>query len=438
MKQYVTSILLKFALMVFVGMSFTKIISAPMDESNSFPLQNTSHDSCEDAVELECDDTLLNAEFPLPDFKINQLYETCFGDIPDSTFREYWIAIDIPVGSIYYIDAYGVNVGIEVYSGTCDDLQLVKCESSEGENTYTAISPLGTGGYYIRLIASRLPGDDDLQLVLNCQSVGPSCVASIDAVVIDSCVNNEGKVGITVQGTITPAPLMPEVYVEIMTDTDFKILDAFCEGESFEVSTEIEGEEIIHLLIFSGNSEGGCGDTRLGIPLPVSPCLGVEFTLFKGLVSWGSNCSSRIADMKLYDRETEELIQTFSGTLVEGTGELNFEVPVGNYDIYLTLPGNLTKKYIDVEVTQNSGIFYYGTLIPGDVNGDNKINSADWYLLNNYFFMTISPDSPVNYLDFNCDGTINIIDFSILSKHIGYQGDNPPDIGNKLEHTKGE
>jgi hypothetical protein len=54
--------------------------------------------------------------------------------------------------------------------------------------------------------------------------------------------------------------------------------------------------------------------------------------------------------------------------------------------------------------------------IPGDVNGDGSVNILDYTLLSNAFG-TSNPDA-----DFNSDGIVNILDFQILSNNFGRVG----------------
>lgn len=89
----------------------------------------------------------------------------------------------------------------------------------------------------------------------------------------------------------------------------------------------------------------------------------------------------------------------------------------GNYTIDAfasPVPGeaNTTNNYM------NGGTVCVG--IPGDVNGDGRVNILDYILVSNAFLSTFAPPSSSNWnpnADINGDNVVNILDAIILSNH---------------------
>ncbi len=63
------------------------------------------------------------------------------------------------------------------------------------------------------------------------------------------------------------------------------------------------------------------------------------------------------------------------------------------------------------------------TLISGDLNDDNVINSADYAIVQGALGKTKTSSGWNENIDFNLDGVINIFDLAIVSKNIGKTGE---------------
>lgn len=89
----------------------------------------------------------------------------------------------------------------------------------------------------------------------------------------------------------------------------------------------------------------------------------------------------------------------------------------GQAQLALAVPFNMSPS----ETKLNSGSAV--TLISGDLNDDNTINSADLGIIKNAMGSNQSSANWNENADFNKDSVINIIDYSILYKNFGKVGD---------------
>lgn len=424
MKQNLPYVMrIEFLVLISISLFFLK--SQPLFSQISDSYSTTSFNTCNGAIVMNCENNF--SAIPLaPSLPgVNSFIETCLGEISNNGFSEQWVSVNFSGAPVYYIDAYGANVGMEIYTGTCGNLQLEKCEPATGEDTFIAFFPPVNDHYFLRIMSNNLNDEnDDIEVFVNCYFPGPACTTTIENIELASCVNEDGKITGTIQGSVTPIPNQSNVYVEVVTNEDFYSFTATCHDQSFSVPIEVQGAEITSLMVFVGDSENGCFDARSNVLLPTVSC-DANVTTFKGSVNWDSNCNKREAQLKLYTTGTNAWVQSYSGVVTK-MGKIDFEsLPLGEYDIYLTIKGFLTKKFNQVTISETEEIFDYGPLIQGDVNGDNKINIDDCTILSSYFFTNIPLDSNMKHMDQNCDGFINLIDFSLLNRSINLLGDTP-------------
>ena len=94
------------------------------------------------------------------------------------------------------------------------------------------------------------------------------------------------------------------------------------------------------------------------------------------------------------------------------------DVPPGNYDIFVKTRASLRGGISNCALHSGSNTLDFGTLLVGDLNGDNKVNSIDYSIM-------VSDWDPVNNprSDFNGDGVVNSIDYSLLVSNYNLVGD---------------
>lgn len=94
----------------------------------------------------------------------------------------------------------------------------------------------------------------------------------------------------------------------------------------------------------------------------------------------------------------------------------------GTYDLYLTGPAHLKKKFADINIdpSQTVSLDLTSTPLPGgDANLDNQVDLQDVNLLIQGY------QNPTNTFnaDFNLDGQVDSADVTILSWHYMQRGD---------------
>ena len=99
-------------------------------------------------------------------------------------------------------------------------------------------------------------------------------------------------------------------------------------------------------------------------------------------------------------------------------------LPLGEYDLCFKACGFLNKK-VHVNLTDDSlGITV--TLIPGDINGDNRVDVLDFGLMVNDYGSVKGDPNYDPCADFNNDGAIDVLDFGDLVNNYGEVGDACP------------
>ncbi len=155
-------------------------------------------------------------------------------------------------------------------------------------------------------------------------------------------------------------------------------------------------------------------------------CIGVPIpSEVEGSVDWDSDCGDRDVEITIYTPGTNNLIATYS-SLLSSVGSFDIEeIEIGNFDIYLKVEGFLATSIASVEFTPGLNNLDFGSIQPGDLNGDNGVNIIDVSVVNGAFGSSVG-DGNFNHLaDMNCDGGVNIIDVSILNGGFGMTGAHP-------------
>ena len=145
-----------------------------------------------------------------------------------------------------------------------------------------------------------------------------------------------------------------------------------------------------------------------------------------GSVDWNTNCSNRDFTIDFYTPGTSVLLYSFE-TTIDSNGDFNLGngIEEGNYNIYAKIDGSLAKAFINTALFPGDNTLSLGTFIFGDLNNNNTINLSD-LSLQNVSFGAAEGESNYNYLaDLNCDGSVTVVDISILISGFGLSGGQP-------------
>ena len=151
----------------------------------------------------------------------------------------------------------------------------------------------------------------------------------------------------------------------------------------------------------------------------------VSGALVEGSVTWNSSCDDRVAVLDLYQPGTDILAYQYN-VMINSAGHFQIDnVPLGTYDVFLTVNGFLTKTIGSHTITGNTELDFL-MIYPGDMNANNAVSLEDLSFINPSFAKT-EGDPEFNFLaDLNCDGGVNILDISLLGISFGLEGDTPP------------
>ena len=298
---------------------------------------------------------------------------------------EYWLSISLSGSNIYYLDGYGVNAGMEIYTGSCGSLVMVDCESATGDDSFIGFLPPVSDHYYVRLLGYNLPGRDYFEVLLNYGFPGPACAISIDHVEVGTCVSDSGTVSMFMSGSVNPVPSIPIFYAEVVTDMGYYAFSGESVDGLWEAAFEVSGSLVYYVAVFGGNSETGCSDSRAGTALPTILCDSLSTSSYTGSVDWLENCGRRNGEMKLYQTGTDIFLQSYL-VIVGSNGLFGFEnPPPGNYDIILKVDGYLSKGFSNIEIPLAGNLLECGSLSHGDLNGDGVVDIIDLSLILSLF-----------------------------------------------------
>src|SRR5690606_33713355 len=80
----------------------------------------------------------------------------------------------------------------------------------------------------------------------------------------------------------------------------------------------------------------------------------VSGSLVEGSVTWNSACDDRIAVLDLYQPDTDILAYQYN-VMINSAGHFQIDnVPLGTYDVFLTVNGFLTKTIGSHTITENT------------------------------------------------------------------------------------
>lgn len=354
---------------------------------------------------------------------------SCLSANPELDLREFWFKVNFTSSVIYFIDGNGVNLGLEVYTGTCKNLTLVSCHSASLNNTYLSFYYPTDSVYYVRALGYDYNGGSSFQMLLHCFSPEPpTCTLTIDHIAVAPCTDSLGNIEIEIGGSAIGNESLDFVGCEIQTDENLYFFDGVREDSTWTLQCEIQGSEIEYIYAFFGSSANLCTDAiDNSIELPTTMCSAGETGNLMGTIIWNASCAPRLGKVSFYQPGTANLLARYD-VLVGSNGHFEIDDPItGLFDILVKVDGYLAKGFTDVEVSDvEFNLLECGLLRGGDVSNDNFVSLVDLSIINTWFNQTMPYNSPFKYIDLNCDGIVNIAELSIINYSYGMEGDTVP------------
>jgi hypothetical protein len=148
-----------------------------------------------------------------------------------------------------------------------------------------------------------------------------------------------------------------------------------------------------------------------------------------GTVDWNQDCGNRNGTIKFYQPGTAILVEQYNIT-VDQNGDFSTPasgVTPGNYDVFVKVEGYLQKGFDNVSIGSGSNNLVVGSIIGGDLNGDNAVTAADGTVASDAFLSTTADPNFNPIADYNCDGAITAADVTVISASFLMTGDEPND-----------
>jgi photosystem II stability/assembly factor-like uncharacterized protein len=188
---------------------------------------------------------------------------------------------------------------------------------------------------------------------------------------------------------------------------------------------------------------------RLGNALPNVPCTGIRANATTGYVSvstygrgiWrlalpttnaavsgtvtlsGISATAQAQTLTFTFRPARGAPFTRTANILPDGRFMLSDIPPNTYDLAIKGAKWLQKVVTGLSVKGQTVSGVTATLLPGDINNDNKVSLADLGLLADAFDTTpADPDWNAN-ADLNCDGKVDIIDLGLLTDSYGKNGD---------------
>lgn len=352
---------------------------------------------------------------------------SCLQENPNLELREFWFAIDLNDALSYFLDGYGVNLGFEVYSGSCKNLELVSCQPATGNNTYISFYAPAQNQYFVRALGYDYNGGSNFQMALNCFNPQPVCDLSIDQIQIAQCVDANGMVDLDLSGIAHGNSWLDFVTCEILTDDGLFFFDGTREDTTWHVAGEISGTEVIYINVVCGNSENYCSDFLYDVALPLYECDTPGSGNLVGTFIWDANCTPRAGKVSFYQPGTTQLLARYD-VIIQNNGHFLIVDPIeGEFDMLVKVRGCLAKGFQDVEISDDQTNYLNGGVLRrGEVSDDSFVNVVDISVVNNWFNKALPADNPLAHIDLNCDGIVNVVEISVINSVFGMVGDVVP------------
>lgn len=407
--------------------SFRKIAIIVFSLFSLFPpdafAQGAENKSCEDAIELSESVTYYTGDFNDGNLVQPANIPACMFTTQDYPIREFWYKFTTDGISNYYFYCESIIGAMEIYSGDCRTHSLVGCYPSYQSSAYAELMAPPAGTYYLRLVGTVLPVLNNYILDYNSVDPTPSCIVSIDNYSIYPCVDDNGFINLAISGSLDNWDPLINPFVEVETDLGSYFTFDVQSGSTWTANIQVKGTMIENIVVAYGNSSNYCNAVVSNIPLPTEPCNSAPAS-FTGTFPWNANCYERHGHVSFYQPGTANLIAVYNIS-VQGAGQFVINYPVlGTFDVIVKLDGYLPKGYTDITIQNAANLLDCGTFIAGELNGDSYINILDASILS--FWFSKSTDPAFSHVDFNCDGVINIMEFSVFGSVYGLGGDIAP------------
>lgn len=122
-------------------------------------------------------------------------------------------------------------------------------------------------------------------------------------------------------------------------------------------------------------------------------------------------------------RDNDNILET-TKIFVDPSGNFTFPTTVANGTYSAKIKGSTwLAKVLPIVVTNGGATLASTTLINGDVNGNNLINTDDYLDLSGAFDTTVGDAGYIEGADLDCNGIINTDDYLILSANFDQVGD---------------
>lgn len=144
-----------------------------------------------------------------------------------------------------------------------------------------------------------------------------------------------------------------------------------------------------------------------------------------GTIAVPTLCAGRTIELFVYDAGTNVLEFNNTATLDGSGGFVITGISPGTYDLYVKTDGYLQKVSSSVALSSGSNPVSFGTLLAGDIDGDNDVDINDFTLFSAAFLSSTGDNNFNPAADFDCNGQIDINDFSLLSPQFNTLGDQP-------------
>ena len=166
--------------------------------------------------------------------------------------------------------------------------------------------------------------------------------------------------------------------------------------------------------------DDGDVDTENDMVTSDCACVGESISAsLTGAADWNSQCSPRDMTIAFYETGTSTLVELYNLT-IDGDGTFSIpSVPMGTLDVFVKIEGSLQKGYLNQVMSAGENNLNLGTVIPGDINGDNGINITDISLVGAAFGSVVGDPNYNPLADLNCDGGVNVIELSLLNVSFG-------------------
>jgi hypothetical protein len=133
------------------------------------------------------------------------------------------------------------------------------------------------------------------------------------------------------------------------------------------------------------------------------------------------NVKGEFVYIELRPTDGSDAVQGFTFLQADGSYNLG-ATPKGKYNLWCKAFNTLATVVANVDASAGNVSGVNVTLIPGDVNGDNKINITDLGMLADAFGTTSTSAKYNLAADLNNDGKVDIVDLGILADGFGKNG----------------